>query len=130
MSLTVNDLNAQHNNKTRNIAEVNVPCIASDAHIASLSHLAIGAAMSCYAILPSHRHRWLFCFYATRVRVLDRIVAVNPTENAILSTWLLGYLVGVSDGRRVIINLGSGDAGRDAGYSLACHLYSNQEERL
>ena len=86
--------------------------------------------MSCYAILPSHRHRWLFCFYATRVRVLDRIVAVNPTENAILSTWLLGYLVGVSDGRRVIINLGSGDAGRDAGYSLACHLYSNQEERL
>jgi len=32
MSLTVNDLNAQHNNKTRNIAEVNVPSIASDTH--------------------------------------------------------------------------------------------------
>tara|TARA_B100002019_G_C20831963_1_gene385714 strand:- start:77 stop:277 length:201 start_codon:yes stop_codon:yes gene_type:complete len=27
MSLTVNDLNTQHNNKTRNIAEVNVPRI-------------------------------------------------------------------------------------------------------
>ncbi|NCU57359.1 hypothetical protein AKK85_06180 [Idiomarina sp. FenA--70] len=30
ISLTVNDLNTQHNNKTRNIAEVNVPYIAGD----------------------------------------------------------------------------------------------------